>query len=85
MVKYIKMCIRDRFVYDKLVEVIGEVITDDMTDYEKEKAIYDWQVKWISYNNDNLNPIKMCIRDRGCTTRFICLMRERLPQKNGKL
>ena len=52
-----KLNAKDRFVYDKMVEVIGEVITDDMTDYEKEKAIYDWQVKWISYNSDNLNPI----------------------------
>ena len=52
-----KLNAKDLFVYDKLMEVIGEVITDDMTDYEKEKAIYDWQVKWISYNNDNLNPI----------------------------
>ena len=52
-----KLNAKDLFVYDKLVEVIGEVITDDMTDYEKEKAIYDWQVQWISYNNDNLNPI----------------------------
>ena len=52
-----KLNAKDLFVYDKLVEVIGEIITDDMTDYEKEKAIYDWQVQWISYNNDNLNPI----------------------------
>lgn len=52
-----KLNAKDRFVYDKMVEVIGEVITDDMTDYEKEKAIYDWQVKWISYSSDNLNPI----------------------------
>ena len=52
-----KLNAKDRFVYDKMVEVIDEVITDDMTDYEKEKAIYDWQVKWISYSSDNLNPI----------------------------
>lgn len=52
-----KLNAKDRFVYDKMAEVIDEVITDDMTDYEKEKAIYDWQVKWISYSSDNLNPI----------------------------
>ena len=52
-----KLNAKDRFVYDKMVEVIEEEITDDMTDYEKEKAIYDWQVKWISYSSDNLNPI----------------------------
>ena len=52
-----KLNAKDLFVYDKLTEVIDEVITEDMSDYEKEKAIYDWQVKWISYNSDNLNPI----------------------------
>lgn len=52
-----KLNAKDRFVYDKMTEVIDEVITEDMTDYEKEKAIYDWQVAWTSYNSDNLNPI----------------------------
>ena len=52
-----KLNAKDLFVYDKLTKVIDEVITEDMSDYEKEKAIYDWQVKWISYNSDNLNPI----------------------------
>ena len=52
-----KLNAKDRFVYDKMVEVIDKVITDDITDYEKEKAIYDWQVKWVSYSSNNLNPI----------------------------
>ena len=27
----------------------------------------------------------MILTKKGCTTRFICLMKKRLPQKNGKL
>ncbi len=50
---------KDTFVYEKLIEVIDECITDDMTDYDKEKAIYDWQVGWTHYNNENLNPISV--------------------------
>ncbi len=47
----------DAFVLDKASEVISEVIKDDMSDYEKEKAIYDWQVKWVNYQEQNLSPI----------------------------
>lgn len=48
---------KDLFVHDKMSEVIKKLITDDMSPYEKEKAIYDWQVKWTSYNDQSLNPI----------------------------
>ena len=47
----------DAFVLDKLTEVIDEIITSDMTDYEKEKAVYDWQHRWVTYSDENLNPI----------------------------
>ena len=47
----------DAFVLDKAREVLKEVITDDMTDYEKEKAIYDWQVNWVNYQDQNLSPV----------------------------
>ena len=42
-----KLNAKDLFVYDKLTKVIDEVITEDMSDYEKEKAIYDWQVDFL--------------------------------------
>ncbi|MBQ4112376.1 MAG: hypothetical protein IJD38_06245, partial [Clostridia bacterium] len=40
---------RDKFPYahdilEKGRAVIGEIITEDMTDFEKEKAIYDWMI-----------------------------------------
>ena len=47
----------DSFVLEKAKEVLDQVITDDMTDYEKEKAIYDWQVAWVNYQNQNLSPM----------------------------
>ncbi len=48
---------KDTFVLEKLTEVIDQIITDDMTDYEKEKAVYDWQVNWTRYNDEDLNPL----------------------------
>lgn len=48
---------KELFVYDTMKDVIDELISDDMTDYDKEKAIYDWQVAWTNYSNENLNPI----------------------------
>lgn len=48
---------KDLFVHDKMADVIKEIITDDMTDYEKEKAVYEWLYKWTTYNNESLNPI----------------------------
>lgn len=48
---------KDLFVHDKMSEVIKEIIKDDMTNYEKEKAVYDWLFKWTTYNSESLNPI----------------------------
>lgn len=48
---------KELFVYDTMKDVIAELISDDMTDYDKEKAIYDWQVAWTNYSSENLNPI----------------------------
>ena len=48
---------KDTFVLEKLTQVIDEIITDDMTDYEKEKAVYDWQRAWVAYSEEGLNPI----------------------------
>lgn len=48
---------QDKFVLDTAKKVIGEIITDDMSDYEKEKAVYDWLIGYTSYNASNLAPI----------------------------
>ena len=47
----------DAFVLDTMTNVIDEIITDDMSDYEKEKAVYDWQRAWVAYSDEDLNPI----------------------------
>lgn len=40
------------------LDVIRELdITDEMSDYEKEKAIYDWQVAYVRYDQANLAAI----------------------------
>lgn len=48
---------RDRYVLERVREIIPEIIRDDMTDYEKEKAVYDWQVKYVNFAEDSLAPV----------------------------
>ena len=40
----------DRAVYDAAEKILGEIITDGMTDLEKETAIYDWLVNNVNYD-----------------------------------
>ncbi|MCR5134741.1 MAG: hypothetical protein K6B12_03810 [Clostridiales bacterium] len=42
---------RQKQVLDAASKVIDEVITDGMSDYEKEKAIYEWIVKNVPFDN----------------------------------
>lgn len=44
----------DREIYDKASEVISDVITEDMSDFEKELAIHDWIVYNCTYDNKAL-------------------------------
>ena len=34
-----------------------EIITEDMTPYEKEKAVYDWMAKELSYDTGALQAV----------------------------
>lgn len=47
----------DLYTLERATEIIDEIITDDMSDYEKEKAVYDWLVGYISYDEDAFNPL----------------------------
>ncbi len=47
----------DKYVLKMAKKVIKENIKDGMSDYEKEKAIYDWLIDYTSYSNQNLAPI----------------------------
>ena len=47
----------DLFTLETAMEIIDEIITDDMTDYEKEKAVYDWLVGYVCYDEEAFNPL----------------------------
>lgn len=42
----------DRAIYDAAAQVLGETLTDGMTDYEKEYALYMWVVTNVEYDYD---------------------------------
>lgn len=48
---------KDIFVLEEVTRYIDALITNDMTDYEKEKAIYDWLVGFTAYDEGNLSAI----------------------------
>lgn len=41
---------KNRAVYDAAAQVIGQIITEGMTDYEKELAIHNWMTAWGGYD-----------------------------------
>lgn len=45
----------DRQIYDKAVQVLDMIITDDMSDYEKELAVHDYLIYNVSYDESQLN------------------------------
>lgn len=47
----------DAYVLETASSIIDEIITDGMTDYEKELAVYNWQVKYVQYDEEHFSPI----------------------------
>ena len=47
----------DLYTLETAKEIIDEIITDDMTDYEKEKAVYDWLFGYVTYDEEAFNPL----------------------------
>ena len=45
-----KLLPKNKAVYDRCAEIISQCITDDMTDYEKEAAIYQWLTQNVAYD-----------------------------------
>ena len=43
----------DRTIYDRAARVLDEVLTDGMSDYEKENAVYGWLVTHVVYDYDH--------------------------------
>jgi hypothetical protein len=46
----------DRTIYDKAGQVLEDVLSDGMSDYDKEKAVYQWVVTHVSYDYDHYDP-----------------------------
>lgn len=48
----------ERAIYDRCTEILPSILTDGMTDYEKEEAIYLWVVSNVTYDFDHYDPLK---------------------------
>lgn len=53
----------DRKIYDAAKAVLDEVLTDDMSDYDKEVAIYAWVVKNVDYDHSSTDVLAETKRD----------------------
>jgi hypothetical protein len=40
----------DNYVNAQITKILGQIISHDMNDYQKEKAVYDWILKNVSYD-----------------------------------
>lgn len=47
----------DAYVLETASAIIGEIIKDGMTDYEKELAVYNWQIDYVDYDEEHFSPI----------------------------
>lgn len=57
---------KDRQTYMCCAEIIGETVTDNMTDYEKERAIYQWLIQNPTYDWRHQDPLATTPRDSYC-------------------
>lgn len=48
---------RDRAILQACSDVLAELITDGMTDYDKELAIHDWMISWGDYDREALSQL----------------------------
>jgi transglutaminase/protease-like cytokinesis protein 3 len=46
---------KNRSILDACAEIIGAVITDGMSDYDKELAIHDWIIDWADYDVETMS------------------------------
>lgn len=45
----------DGIILERCREVLGELLREDMTEFEKELAVYDWLVEWGTYDDLSRN------------------------------
>lgn len=50
---------KDVFIYESLKEAVKDIIKDGMTDYDKEKAVYDYMFSHSKYDEGNLSAIDL--------------------------
>ncbi len=48
---------KDKYILTELKKAIDEIITDDMSEYDKEKAVYDYMFLNTRFDEDSLNAI----------------------------
>lgn len=56
---------RDKELLDMATAVLDEIITPNMSDYEKEKAVYDWMCKELKFDEGVLTVIPTSDADSG--------------------
>ena len=54
---------KDKWVYERCVELVGQLISEDMSDYEKEWAVYSWLVSRVNYDYRHQDSFKTTPRD----------------------
>lgn len=45
---------QERQLYEKVVSILSEIITEDMSEYEKERAVHDYMIKNAEYDQEAL-------------------------------
>ncbi|MCR4601010.1 MAG: hypothetical protein K5767_04645 [Clostridia bacterium] len=53
-----KLSEKDKYVYDQVSAVIDEIITEDMSDYDKELAVFNWIFAHVRYNDQNFVDVE---------------------------
>lgn len=54
---------KDKWVYERCVELIGRLISEGMSDYEKEWTIYSWLVNRVAYDYRHQDAFQTTPRD----------------------
>ncbi len=48
---------RDQVILQSCRDLLGEIITEEMSDYEKELAVHDWMIAWAEYDQAALSSL----------------------------
>lgn len=48
----------DRAIYDRCREILTDILSEDMDDYQKERAVYHWVVRHVKYDYDHYNKLE---------------------------